>query len=166
MTFVIPSSIWAKYYEITDTFISDNHIGKECTIYYPPIKEECSNCIFYNFGGVSKNRYRSGGPAPFQGGNCLLCGGNGFREIENTGSIRLRIYHNMKDWVKVNNIVIPNADIQVIGFASDLPNLVRANEIRLISEQNVLDQRYQLAAEPFLHGFGHSRYFIAFLKRV
>lgn len=165
MSFIIPSSVWTKYYEMADVFISDNQIGKNCTLYYQPIWNECTNCTVNHFGGTSTNSYRHGGAAPFNG-KCPLCGGSGRREEETTGSIRLRIYHSRRDWIKVNNINIPDATVQIIGYAIDLPNLLRANEVRLISEQNVLDQRYQLAGAPFLHGFGHNRYFIAHLKRV
>jgi hypothetical protein len=165
MTLTIPSGIWAKYYEAADLFIDNNNIGKACTLIYPPIRIDCSNCVINHFGGISTNVYRHGGPAPFNG-KCPLCGGSGRREEETTGSIRLRIYHSRRDWIKVNNLNIPDATVQVIGYATDLPNLLRANEVRLISEQNVLDQRYQLAGAPFLHGFGHNRYFIAHLKRV
>jgi hypothetical protein len=161
----IPSGVWSKYYEVTDYLINDNHIGKSCTVFYPPIKESCVNCNINHFGGVSTNVYKHGGPAPFHGA-CPLCGNNGYRETESTDTLRLRIYHSRKNWLKVNNIVIPQADVQVIGFSSDLPKLLRANEIELINEQNFIKQRYQLAAEPFLHGFGHSRYFVAFLQRI
>lgn len=163
--FTIPSGFFDRYYEMCDLFINDNHIGKQCTLYFPPVKSECNNCVVNHFGGISTNVYRNGGPAPFQGG-CPMCGGNGYREEEVSATIRLRVYHEKKSWVKLSNIVIPDADVMVIGFATDLPNFVRANEIRLITEQNYVDQRYQLSAEPFLHGFGHSRYFIAYLKRV
>lgn len=163
--FTIPSGFFDRYYEMCDLFINDNHIGKQCTLYFPPVKSECNNCVVNHFGGISTNVYRNGGPAPFQG-SCPVCGGNGYREEEVSASIRLRIYHEKKDWIKVSNILIPDAEVMVIGYATDLPNVRRANEIRLISEQAGVDQRYQLAAEPFLHGFGHNRYFMAFLRRV
>ncbi len=66
----------------------------------------------------------------------------------------------------MSNISFPNADVQVIGYRSDLPNLRKANEILLLNDQTNTDWRMALAGEPFLHGFGKNRYFVAFLKRV
>lgn len=162
---LIPSGLWSIYYTYADHMIDNNQIGKLCTLLYPPVRNPCANCTINHFGGTSTNIYRHGGPAPFHG-RCPLCGGNGYREEQVTGTIRLRIYHRQKDWIRVNNIVIPDADAQIIGYSSDLPNLVRSIELRVISEQNIVEEKYQLAGSPFLHGFGHNRYFIGFIKRV
>ena len=165
MTITIPTSFWDKFFEAADFFLDNRMIGKLCTLYYPPSKTECTNCTTAFFGGVSKNVYKTGGPAPFQG-TCPLCGGNGFKETESTDTLPLRIYWQKKNWIKFNNIVVPDAEVQVIGYTSDLVKLRRANELELINDQTQIVQRYQLEGEPFLHGFGKSRYFVAFLKRV
>lgn len=162
----IPSTVFTQYYEACDLFIDNDHIGKSCTLYYPPKRVECANCTISHFGGISTNVYRHGGPAPFYGGKCSLCGGNGFSEEEVTTTIRLRIYWNKRDWNKVNNIQIPEADVMVIGYSADVVNFQRASYIILVAGQDFIRQKFELACEPFLHGFGKSRYFIGFLKRI
>jgi hypothetical protein len=161
----LPADFWIPYFEACDFFLDDRMIGKLCTLLYPPVKTECVNCTTTSFGGISTNVYKHGGPAPFYG-TCPVCGGNGFSEVESTDTIPLRIYWQKKNWIKFNNIVAPDAEVQVIGYTSDLTKLLRANEIMLISDQTFIEQRYQLEGEPFLHGFGKGRYFIAFLTRV
>lgn len=165
MTFSIPNELFDKYREVCDYLIDHNNFGKACTIYYPPLKEECSNCETGLDGSTSTNVYRRGGPAPFGFGSCPLCGGNGYRETESTDSIRLRLYWSKKDWSKFG-VKIPDADVMCIGYLSDLPKFKRANSISLISEQKHEDFRFVTACEPFPHGFGHNRYFICFLKRT
>jgi hypothetical protein len=166
MTITIPDGFWDKYREACDFFIDDNHIGKSCTLVYPARRIICDNCIVNTIGGTSTNSYKHGGLAPFNFGNCPLCGGNGYHEEEITDSIRLRIYWRQKDWIKVSNISIPDADVQVIGYLSDLPNLRKANEVILVNETTHGEWRVILSGEPFLHGFGKDRYFVAFLKRI
>ena len=159
----LPDSIWATYREFADFFIDE--FGSSCTLIYPPKRETCNNCTINPFGGGSTNVYRHGGPAPFQG-RCPICGGNGFRESENTDTITLRLYWRAKDWIKVaNNINVPDADVQVIGYLSDLYKLKMSTEIRLINNDH---GRWNtvLAGEPFPHGFKKDRYFVAFLKRI
>lgn len=166
MTISISNDFWNKYYEACDFFLDDSHIGESCTLVYPSRKIACNNCVTSNIGGTSTNAYRHGGPAPFNFGSCPLCGGNGYHEEEITGTITLRIYWQPRDWIKVSSISFPNADVQVIGYKSDLPNLRKANEVILLNDQTNTDWRMALAGEPFLHGFGKNRYFVAFLKRV
>lgn len=164
MTF-IPSGIFNTYYNVVDELIDNNFIGKSCTIYYPPVSVSCDNCTTAHFGGISKNVYRSGGPAPFNRGSCPLCGGNGTKESETTATLRLRIYWSKKDWVKQGNIQVPEADVMIMGYSTDLSKILNMNYIKLINEQTLLDGNYTLEGTPFYHGFGHNRYFVAYLKQ-
>ena len=167
MTISIPSEMWERYYEAADFFIDDDHIGRLCTIIYPPTKESCVNCTFNNIGGTSTNVYLHGGPAPFNFGKCPMCGGNGYRESENTDTIRLRIYWRRKDWMKIaDNLVYPDADAQIIGYMADVKKLKRAIAIKLVSESQHGEWKMVLAGDIFPHGFGRNRYFMAFLKRA
>lgn len=165
MTITIPSSFWDKYYEAGDFFLDDNHIGKTCTLVYPSRKISCDNCVANNIGSTSTNSYRHGGPAPFNFGPCPLCGGNGYHEEEVTGTITLRIYWNSRDWIKVSDISFPDADVQIIGYLSDLPNLRKADAVLLLNPKYG-SWRTTLAGEPFPWGFGKNRYFMGFLKRI
>lgn len=131
---------------------------------FPPKKVACGHCTTTNVGGLSTNVYVHGGPAPFNSNYCVSCGGNGTREEQVTGTIRLRMYWRQRDWIKVSEISFPDADVQVIGYLTDLPNLKKANEVRLNNQYG--DWRFQLSGENFPHGFGKNRYFVAFLKRI
>ena len=52
-------------------------------------------------GGRSVNYYRSGGPIPFNRGTpCPLCGGKGFKSIEATDSVEVRIYYRRRDFIE------------------------------------------------------------------
>ncbi len=167
MTFTIPSGVFDLYYDAVDFFINDNHIGKACTLIMPPKKTTCDNCVTNSFGGQSSNVYKHGGPAPFNFGNCPLCGGNGFKETEVKVPIRLRIYWSKKDWIRiVGNINVTDAEVMVIGFASDLTRFRQASEMLLVNEQTHLDLRFATISSPFPWGFGKNRYFVSYLKRV
>ena len=166
MSFSIPTELFDKWREISDYFLTNDNFSRICTLYYPPIREACNNCNVGLIGGNSTNVFQHGGPAPFNNNGCAYCGGNGYREKEVTDTIRLRIYHTKKNWVKTSDIVSPDAEVQVIGLTSDLPKFIRADSIQLVSEQNELEQYYNLAGEPFFYGFNTNRYFVAFLRRA
>lgn len=164
MAFTIPNEVFTIYREVVDELLTNINTSNSCTVYYPPLKTECSNCTTGFFGGISKNVYRHGGPAPFEG-MCPLCGGNSYLETENTDTLRLRIYWSKKDWLKIGAGDIPQADVMVIGWMADLPKIERMNEIQLVSDQNV-SGRYRLSSKPRPWGFGKDKYFISFLVQV
>jgi hypothetical protein len=160
----IPSGVFNQYYEAVDWLINNNYTGHSCTLVYPPKKTVCENCTVNIIGGSSTNTYKHGGPAPFSFGNCPLCGGNGYHEEEVTGTLRVRIYWEKQAWKKYASVNIDDAEAMIIGYLSDLPNLIKANEIILINKQEYANIRMVLTGQPFPHGFGKDRYFIAFLK--
>lgn len=167
MTITVPDGLFDKYQEACDFFIDNDNIGRLCTIIYPAKRTECENCIVKPVGASSTSVYRHGGPQPFSFGNCPLCGGSGYKEVENTDTIRLRIYWTRKEWLKVaNSIGIDDADVMVIGYMSDLPKLQRAIEIKLAKDQNEAEYRCTLAGKPTPWGFGKDRYFAALLKGI
>jgi len=170
MTVSLPSGIFDIYHDVmNNVFLSHDGFSSICTVFYPPVREACVNCNTNHFGGQSSNVYQHGGPAPFNNIACVACGGNGYREREVTDTLRLRIYWSKKDWITnvnmVDNIVIPEADAQIIGKISDMPKILQAQNIKPVSQNKSIDQRYVLQGEPFLHGFGKSHYFVAYIKR-
>lgn len=164
MAINVPTGVWTKYREAADWFIDT--LGKSCTLVYPPKRVACDNCV-RPAGSTSNNTYRHGGPMPFNFGNCPMCGGNGYHEEEQTGSITLRIYWDRRDWLKyANSIQIASVEAMIIGYLSDLPNLLKANELLLISNQNYAQYRVKLSGKPVPHGFFKNRYFRAFVESV
>lgn len=178
MAITIPSTFWDKYYDVcSNIFLTDNHFSRLCKIYYPPIREECANCTTQWMGGISKNVYQHGGPAPVINTGCSNCAGNGYREKEVTDTIRLRIYWDRKNWIKPassfispelsksSSIVAGDGVAQIIGKIEDLSKLLNANDIVLVHEQKEMECRVKLAADAFYHGFGKNKYFVSFVQK-
>ena len=165
MTISIPNSTWEKYYEACDFFLTDNHISRECTIVYPPKRIPCDNCIVKPVGAATTNVYRNGGPAPFSFGSCPLCGGDGYSETEVTDTVRLRIYWNRSEWIKIaSNINVDDAEAMIIGFAADLPKIMRAAQILLVKDSQTTTHPVVLLGKPTPWGFGKDRYFMVLVK--
>lgn len=167
MAFTIPEEIFDIYNEVCDELISNDFIGKACTLYYKPNITECPNCIFDTFTGKSSNSYKAGGPISFTDSLCPWCNGEGTKETEVTESIRLRLYWSKKDWAKFSiPLTLNDAELMTIGTLTNMPKCKQAVYIRVITSQsNYGYWDFELSAEPFPHGFGKDRYFIAFWKR-
>lgn len=163
----LPDEIFQEYESIVDDFINDN-FGVDCKLIYPARRILCSNCVFDPIGQKSSNRYKHGGPAPFNFGNCPMCGGAGLKEEEAEDTIKLRVYYSPKDWIKIaDNISSDDADVQVIGFMSDMPKFNRANEIIVNSPQkNYETWKCVKSSKALPHGFKQRRYFICFLRMI
>jgi len=162
---LIPDSVFTTYKQFADDFISDN-FGVNCKLVYPEKRIVCANCVTSPMPGASKNVYRNGGPAPFSFGLCPMCGGEGYSSEETTETIKMRVYFNPKDWVKVANVNTENAMAQTIGFIYDMPKIARANYVILNSDQDGYKEwKFSLLREPLPHGFKRDRYFVAYWQR-
>lgn len=161
MSISVPTRLFDMYNETMDMFLSNDNFSRLCTIIYPSLKTPCTQCVT---GG--NGTYSHGGPALAGNDNCAFCGGVGYKDSEVTGSIRLRIYWNKKNWITGQPAQISDAVVQVIGYTVDLPKLLRADSILLVSEQKELEQSYRITGDPFYHGFGKNRYFVAYLGRA
>lgn len=161
----IPESVFALYEEFADDFITSN-FGVDCKLIYPPKRTTCANCVPSPISNNSGNVYRHGGPAPFSLGVCPLCGSVGFKEVENFEIIKMRVYYNPKEFVlRGPSVHIPDGAIQVIGFLSDVPKLIKCNEI-IPNYTTALIQRYKILSPPSPHGFKRRKYFSCLLDRV
>lgn len=166
--FDVPSAIIDDYQWVMDSFIDDTSLGTQCQLIYPPIPSECPNCIIDPASGRSSGKYKSGGPIPFPANTiCPWCGSEGSRLEPSTENIRLRTYPSQKDW---QNIGMDFKDVagvvQIIGYMSDLPKVMRAQRLIIyIDLQDLCQWICEVASEGIPWGFG-SRYFIMFLKRV
>lgn len=164
MTISIPDGFWDKYYEAADFFIDNDHIGRACTVVYPPKREDCINCI-KPVGSNTANIYSHGGPMPFQFGSCPMCGGSGYKEVETTDTVRLRIYWSRADWIRIaGSIVAEDAEIMIIGYMADVRKVRQATHILLAKDNNEAPYRASLVGAPTPWGFGRNRYFVAYLK--
>jgi hypothetical protein len=166
MTISVPDGLIDKYKEACNFFINNNIIGRVCTVVYPPKRTVCANCTIKPVGTTSTSVYRHGGPAPFTFGRCPLCNGNGYTETEYTDTIRLRIYWNRSEWIKVGGVNFDDADVMVIGFMSDMPKINQSIEILLAKDQTEAVYRSKIIGKPYPHGFGRDTYFMAYLHGV
>ena len=163
MTLNLPSSAFTKLNEAILLF------NRTCTLVYPERRQTCENCVTNTFGGRSTSFYKSGGPFPFnQGELCPLCGGEGYKNVETTESVELRIYYNRRDFIDVGfNADIPNNVIQTVGYMDDYAKLTKAKEL-LVDVGPHNKGRYKRISEPYNQGFKQNptQYIVIFWERV
>lgn len=129
----LPSGIFNLYYEATDFFINDPTIGKSIILYYETRKPKTSS--IYNEDLLDNSK-----------------------SVKNE-TLRVRMYHSPRDWLKTGHVDMVAGRVQIIGFMTDAIKLQRSTTIKY----NNLT--YKLAVQPVPHGFGN-RYFIAFLDLI
>lgn len=158
---------------ITQAALDDllNELGKTCTLIYPPIMENCVNCVFDSIGNKSANRWMNGGPFPFpEGGICPSCGGSGLRAEEYSEDILMSVISQpSKFWVKPPaNVQIPAGTIQTKGFLTDLEKVQRARKMILQPEiSHLVKYTYVLRGEPVdISNIVPGRYFYCMWERV
>ena len=124
MAISIPASVFDLYNEALLLFT------RTATLVYPEKKEQCPNCYLNTLG--TRNRsvsvYRVGGPYPFERGMpCPYCNGKGYKAIETSEDITLRIYWDRKSWVNIGiPIDVADGSIQTISLMTDLPKIEKA----------------------------------------
>lgn len=164
MAFTIPQAFKDRYVLAVDEII--RYFSVNTVIHYPPLREECENCIRVGMQGVSaSNVYKTGGPYPFTDGVCPYCNGLNYREIPATETIKLRAYFDKKSWKNINiPIGIKDGSVWTIGKMEDLIKVQRAAYITLPS--NIITPlAYTLYGEPIPWGISKDRYFSAFWER-
>ena len=163
MAIKLPASVFTKLNEAILLF------NRTCTVVYPETREKCTNCLNNTFGGRSVNFYRTGGPIPFNRGTpCPLCGGKGFKSIEATDSVEVRIYYRRRDFIDVGfQADVPNNVVQTVGYMSDYVKLTRAKEL-LVDTGTYNKGRYKRISEPYVQGFKQNptQYIVIFWERV
>lgn len=169
MAFSLPKDeIFAIYNEVADYMI-DELFTTDCSIVYPPLEVECENCYFNTMPGVgATNRYRPGGPYPFEDGVCPYCNGAGHRFTTTSQSIKIRAYYDLKTWVKFNQKLAYKAGSAVIiGYMTDVPKFQHMAYIQLDTNLSGYNNyRFELTCDPFPWGFKGDRYFTANIGRV
>lgn len=166
---IIPQSLFDIYNKTTSDFITSN-FGVNCAIIYGSNKSVCPNCVFNTLTKSSSNIYKSGGPVPFLNIICPYCEGVGYKNLEQSETIRMRVYFDPKDFIKIempNTLVIDAGTIQCIGFLTDLPKIQKCQEVQVDTDNNQYGiDRYNLSGTPNKWGLGQTKkYFIAFFNR-
>ena len=153
-----------------DTLI--NQLGTNCLVYYPPIWEHCDSCVYDPIGNKSSNRYKTGGPVPFQTGNvCPSCNGVGKRSKETFETIKFLTAYDPKNFfypMPNLDIRIPYGFIQLEGHLSNLSKIRRAEYIVIHSDiKAIAEGRYKLHSEAFDdNNIIQGRYFFCTMEKI
>jgi len=169
MAINIPSGVFDVYNEAILLFT------RSATLVYPEKKEDCPNCIMNTMGTSNRSVsiYQTGGPYPFDRGMpCPYCNGKGYKAVEATDSITLRIYWDRKNWVKTGaEINIPDMSIQTIAYMTDLDKIEKAKY--LIPSYDGIEKydpnaKNEKARISFPQGFkqNNTKYVVTFWKRA
>tara|TARA_Y100000114_G_C11656312_1_gene276763 strand:- start:173 stop:658 length:486 start_codon:yes stop_codon:yes gene_type:complete len=156
----IPESVFTKYYDIIDSTINDI-FGIDCELVFIEKIEEISN-TFDNIPhnkSINAHRRRSDN---YKRGNKTI------KEVEKRETVKLKVYWDSKNWVKVGGgIVVPDNSIQTIFFASDLDKVMRAKFLHVHKNISELrDYKFTKFGEPFPMGLRQNRYFGCFWQRA
>jgi hypothetical protein len=164
--FEVPQTVFDTYNAAVSAMI-DSNFGIECTILYPPIKTNCTNCFVDNMTGRSTGIYNGTGPIPFNGMFCPYCNGAGGVSTTEQDIIKLRCYFTPKSWIKIHtDITVPDGSIQTIGHIEDVLKVRRANYLLVNTLVDDYGQyKYRLNGEVQFHGFQRNKFFIAMWAR-
>jgi len=169
MAINIPSGVFDVYNEAILLFT------RSATLIYPEKKEDCPNCIMSTMG--TRNRsvsvYQAGGPYPFDRGMpCPYCGGKGYKAVEASDTVTLRIYWDRKSWVKTEaSINIPDGGIQTISYMTDLEKIEKCKYM-IPSYDGIenydVNAKFEKAGMSFPQGFkqNNTKYVVTFWKRA
>ena len=168
MAINIPSSVFNTYNEAVLLFT------RTATLVYPEKREQCPNCYMNTLG--TRNRsvsfYRIGGPYPFERGMpCPYCNGKGYKAIETSDEITLRIYWDRKSWVNIGiPIDIPDGSIQTIAYMADMPKIEQCKY--MMPNYDGIEKydraKYERNGPSFPQGFkqNDTKYIVTFWNRA
>jgi len=164
----IPSSVFNTYNEAVLLFT------RTAKLIYPEKKEECPNCYLDTLGSRNRSvsKYKTGGPYPFERGMpCPYCNGKGYKALELSDTITLRIYWDRKFWFKVaQTIQVPDSSIQTISYMTDLDKINKAKYLAPIYDgiEKYDDSRFEKSGPSYPQGFkqNETKYVVTFWNRV
>lgn len=132
-------------------------------------KNLCPNCIYDENLSKSANKYKSGGPVPFNLGQlCPYCNGVGYYHASVAESGHLAILWNNKDWINPpTNIALTNDLIQTICDKTYLSPIANCTEMHIgYPSSGNQPQKFHLFSDPTPVGLGDNNYLFCFWKRV
>jgi hypothetical protein len=168
MAISIPQSVFTTYNEAVQLF------ERAAKLVYPEKKENCPNCYLDTMGTRTRSIsvYRSGGPVSFERGMpCPMCNGKGYKLIETTEEIQVRIYWERKNWVDVGiPIDFPQGSIQTIANMTDLPKIDMAKYLIPTEYGNISSyhtMKFTRLGASFPQGFKQNptKYVVTFWER-
>ena len=155
----IPSAVFDKYKEFADEMITS--FGVNCNLVYTSQVEVISESVPHVKQRRGLSLQNRNDVAGFSRGDST------FKTVENTETVKLRVYHSKKDFIKISGFEVPDGAIQTIGYLSDLTKLNKA--VALITDTQLAGHesfRYTRIHEPIPHAFKHDRYIVCFWERA
>lgn len=187
--FTLTPDIKAIATDAIDSLIAQ--LGKKCLLIYPPIPVLSQQRVGLPVGAVNNAVGEGGNPTVVQditnssqendvawsvdaqvfnaGTGTWDVGPTVVSKVNLTDTITLLVKNQPSQfWNRVPGVNVPAGTIQVKGYISDLPKVLRANEIILQPElRPAMNLRYVRAGEAIDVGnIIQSRYFVLDLKRV
>lgn len=154
----IPSGVFTKYNEFADAMIAD--FGVNCQLVYTEKIEEISESIPRPKQRRSLNVQDRNDSSGFSRGT------KKYKTVENTENIKLRVYWNKKDWIKIGDIDVPDGSIQTIGYLTDITKINKAKALIVNTDVDGYEEyRFEKTAESFPWGFKQNRYVVCFWSR-
>jgi len=103
---------------------------------------------------------------------CPYCGGKGYKAVESSDDITLRIYWDRKNWVKTGaEVNIPNGGIQTIAYMTDLDKIEKCKY--MIPKYDGIENydpnaKFEKTGMSFPQGFkqNNTKYVVTFWTRA
>lgn len=168
--FTLGADVKSIIQDAVDDVITE--LGKNCLLVYPPKMVLCSNCTSSPIGHKPSNVWKSGGPIQFgQGSLCPMCDGDGRRAEEASETIKFLCEWDVKKFFRPIHGIdlrIPRGVLQIKGFLTDLPKVVRCDHMILETAiDGILRAKYRLSGEPGDYSnIIQGRYFVAIWERI
>lgn len=153
-----------------DSLLSQSGLTSQVTFLYDSNKKNlCPNCIFDVSLKKSANKYKSGGPIPFDLGRiCPYCNGAGYDADSSSSDGYLAIVWDYKKWINPPpDIAQPDGMIQTICNKSYLSNIKQCKSMNIIYPgSNNKPHKFILYGEPNPCGLGDNNYIMCMWKKV
>lgn len=169
MTYPNFSNLQNIYNTQMDLLLSSSGLTTKCLLNFGISKKNiCPNCIYDPALKKSSNKYKNGGPVPFDLGQlCPYCYGAGFSGEEKTETVYLAIIADNKKWINPPaNIAIPDNMIQTICNKTYYSSLKQCKDMTVIYDELGDNPKYSLYNDPTHVGLGDNNYIIAIWKNI
>lgn len=131
---LINSTFKNLHKDMIGALLQDGACTVPCRIHYNSTRfTMCSNCLYDNIGKKSSNRYKGGGPIPFNHGLCPVCNGGGKIQQIDTEIIYLATIWDSRSWYNIGltQIQLAKINVQTMSKIDTYDNLMRATSIQL-----------------------------------
>lgn len=144
-----------------------DNFSKTCLLVYPPRFSRCPNCLWDASTGRSTNRWRGGGPVPFNGGACPMCKGDGQAAQDQTEQVQLKVEWDPKRFV----FPFPGLELRVKHsvcetkmFPQLVPKVQQCDHMVLqLPVVGIVDTKMKLASDPVSPGnIVQNRYWVCY----